>query len=769
MLDWSGFFLYHKYVNRDKLWWEPAIHDTKSVKVEPCGLGLSLIRRWDEIWLKAGIFIGANRVVTSDVDTKTSKKVSCSWRAALMVALFLGLLVSLSDALVITLYEAPRAAMFLRVLEPLAVKIIMIVLLYGVLWFLLLYPLSRVLKLNAEALSVSLGVFIALAYVLSVHNTLAWGSLVQNVRMLVLIGGGFLMALVFSWAAYSATKAISKSKWRVLVVAVCLTVPLLLAETVVALWVNKCLLEPLPARLALLWGKVFTLPVLATNIVYLAGIVVTLALFLCLRRGRAPLKVLQVFAVLIFAGSVLALIFGSGQAMASKANVRTTQPVKRVILIVSDTLRSDALSCYGGQRIETPHIDQFTADGIFFEKAFAPAPWTTPSVASMITGLSPLVHMTTDYKSVLPDALRTLAEYMRDAGYLTQAIGSNPMLARRNFWQGFMGYNFFPKREDLSPCGRVLSWLFPRRFAGTASTSELTRLAIDWLDTNADNDFFLWLYYFDPHAPYEPPAEYLPDKEPAPGMGESFGTVGAHAPVRSGSLKLTGEQREWARTLYDSEVRYVDDNVGLVLDHLKKLNIYDDSLIILTSDHGEEFWEHDSYEHGHTLYNELLSVPLIIKLPAPLLKTTVAQPVSAESVMPTVLQLCGIEYKQDCLSRGSLVPFWSVRSEVNEADPILCTGLLYYEEKEAVIFDGLKYIHSLVTGREEFYDLTDDSGERFNIAHLSAAKLDKASEILTKHYKATGRLKELHSLEKPQEAELDADTRRQLKSLGYVE
>ena len=684
-----------------------------------------------------------------------------------MPALLFGLFISLFDALVMTVYEVPGAAVFLRVLEPLAIKIIMIGLLYGVLWLLLVYSLGRVLKPDWISLKVSLAVFIGLLYVsYEKYSTLTWGSLMQNAHTLLFISGSLLTAFVFSWAAYSVTKVFVKSKRYTFLAAVCLAVPLLLAETIGAVWVNKYLLHTLPSPLALLWSKVFTLPVLATNVVYLIVVIVTLAVFLHFRNGKGPVKVLQVFTLLVFVTSGMVLMLGSDRSLVSKTKVRTGHPVKRVILIVVDTLRADALSCYGGRRINTPHIDQFAAEGILFEKAFAPAPWTTPSMSSVLTGLSPFVHAATDFKSILPDSPLTLAERMYDEGYLTHAIGYNTVLVHRNFRQGFIGYNFFPKRQDLSPCGRVLSRLFPRRFAGTASTRNLTRLAVEWLDSNVDNDFFLWIHYFDPHEPYEPPAEYLPDNKPPPGMGKRFG---AKKSVREGFLKLTGEQREWVRTLYDSEVLYVDENIGTLLDHLKKLNLYDETLIILTGDHGEEFWEHDGYAHGHTLYNELLWVPLLIKLPDSSLKTTIPRTVSIERIMPTVLELCGIKYERNCISYGSLVPVWSTSSEVNDVQPIVCTGLLFYEEKEAVIFDGFKYIHSLFTGREELYDLIDDPAERFNISRLSGTKMGQARQILTEHRKAAMTLKKIYSLEKPQEQELDVDTTRQLKSLGYIE
>ena len=120
------------------------------------------------------------------------------------------------------------------------------------------------------------------------------------------------------------------------------------------------------------------------------------------------------------------------------------------------------------------------------------------------------------------------------------------------------------------------------------------------------------MHYYDPHQPLEPPLEYMGNAKAPAGMGRRFKDK---INVRAGMLKLSAEQREWVRKLYDDEVRYVDENVGRLLGHLRETGQYDDALIIVASDHGEEFWEHDGFEHGHTLYNEVLRVPLMIKLP----------------------------------------------------------------------------------------------------------------------------------------------------------
>lgn len=695
------------------------------------------------------------------VKSNASKKVGYLWRATLIIPLFLGLFISLSDALILILCGVFEQKGFLSILEPLAAKMIIIVALYSILWFVLLYPLVRVFKLDVKVLSVSLAVFFTVMYMLYILLHLLYSrefipdSFLKGARAVLIICSSASIVSFFLWATNFLMKLVFRSKWRALIAVVCLTIPLLLAETIVALWIKRCFS-----------GSFFIAAVIFTA--YIAGIVVTLTMFVRIRDSRAPVRIFQIFALLVFTSSILVSIFGTEKIVISRESVRAGRPVKHVILILVDTLRADALSCYGGQRISTPHIDRLAADGILFKKAFSPGPWTKPSMASVMTGLSPLVHMTNKLNSVLPDVLPTLAEYMRDAGYLTHAIGENPVLTGSGFQQGFIGYNFFPKRIDFSPCGQALRRLFPKKYSQWAPANKLTRLAIDWLKANADNDFFLWIHYYDPHVPYAPPAEYLADKKPAPGMGNYFGPI-ALASIRSGFLALSLEQREWLRTLYDSEVRYVDDNIGLLIDHLKKLKIYNDTLIVLTSDHGEEFWEHGGCEHGHTLYNEVLQVPLIVKLIGSSSKETVAQPVSIGSIAPTVLELCKIKYNSDYMSRGPLVLTRSTHLEADDAEPIVSTGMLYYEEKESVIFDGQKDIRFLVTGLEEFYDLINDPGENVNIAHTAKAKVKKAGEILNECHQTAKKLKRHYSIDKGEEEKMDADMMQELRTLGYID
>jgi arylsulfatase A-like enzyme len=205
------------------------------------------------------------------------------------------------------------------------------------------------------------------------------------------------------------------------------------------------------------------------------------------------------------------------------------------------------------------------------------------------------------------------------------------------------------------------------------------------------------------------------------------------------------------------------------MEALKQLNLYDDSLVLLTSDHGEEFWEHNGFEHGHTLYNEVLWVPLMIKLPMSAARGQVETAVSTLSVTPTVLDLCGIDYDRRHLSAGSLSDLWESSPDGFDEPPIVSTGLLYYENRESVILDGLKYIHFLLSDREELYDLARDAGEQVSILKASPEKAERAREALREHQMAARKLQEYYGIFETEKLELDREAIRILRSIGYVQ
>jgi arylsulfatase A-like enzyme len=445
-------------------------------------------------------------------------------------------------------------------------------------------------------------------------------------------------------------------------------------------------------------------------------------------------------------------------------STRGYRPIDHVILIIVDTLRPDALSCYNPDSGPTPHIDRLAQDGILFTNAFSVAPWTLPSVASIMTGLSPTVHLALRPESRLADTPTTLAECMRDEHYMTAAIGVNIFLKpEHNLSQGFDEYHFYKppigEYAEASAGPEVSRW--SRSEIGTA---ELTGLAVEWLIRNRGNRFFLWIHYFDPHIPYAPPVDFIPGSPGVPEIGESFGKIDE---IRDGRLDPTSLEKEWIRELYHGEVRYIDENVGKIIDTLVRLDLYDSTLIIFMSDHGEEFWEHGGFEHGHSLYNEVLRVPLIIRVPGTAPRGRRIDMVSLRSIMPTVLDLCDIDYEEE-ISSYSLASLWESDPEWSGTRPIVSTGLLYGEGKTSVIMDGMKYIRSDRANREELFHLDIDPGEQRSVAGSSPVEVQKAIEILTAHADRSEIMRNRYRITGEESVEIDAETMEWLKSLGYL-
>lgn len=314
----------------------------------------------------------------------------------------------------------------------------------------------------------------------------------------------------------------------------------------------------------------------------------------------------------------------------------------------------------------------------------------------------------------------------------------------------------------------VINTAFPGRLNNYASTSELTDLAATWIEENRDSDFFLWVHYYDPHIPYTPPREYIAkDAVPDGSIGYAFTDPGK---IRSGNFAPNAAQRKWIKELYDAEVRYVDDNIGRLLDSFKENSLYKSSLIILTSDHGEEFWDHGGYEHGHTLYNELLHVPFILKLPGSHRAQVVDNDVTTQSLMATVLDITKIRKDSGTPTAESLAPLIMDTPALYSGKPLFSTGLLYYENREAVIFDGNKYVESLVTGESELYDLKTDPREQRPLGlSPNRFKTDQAKNILNSHNRDSEAVSKELGVSYTEKAALDKEKTEKLKALNYIQ
>lgn len=434
-----------------------------------------------------------------------------------------------------------------------------------------------------------------------------------------------------------------------------------------------------------------------------------------------------------------------------------------VVLITVDTLRADAVAGVT-PGLPTPSFDRIASSGVVFSNAIAPSPWTFPSLASIVTGLSPMVHQVDGYGDALPDQVATVAGTLAQQGYRTALIGRSPFFRPEyGLRRGFAECQVFPTMWPAQGFTTTLAdRLVPRLDAGT---SALAARACRWLRKQGDAPVFLWLHLYDPHRPYDPPERFQPSGQPAHRIGQTFSRF---EEIRIGTWAPTAEEQQWIRQLYLGEVRLVDEAVGQVVDTLEDLDRFDDALVIVSSDHGEELWEHGGYEHGHTLYQEVISVPLIIRGPGLGIRPgVVADPVTITAIAPTILDLCGVPVNSRNLSAGSLVNSWADPGSWSP-DLVTSRSLLYFSQRETVIDGRYKLIRDIDGDRVEVYDLKADPAERMPGRIPDSAVPESLSNLLDQEEALAIRLRRYHGLEDTGSQIRDPDERKRLEALGYV-
>jgi arylsulfatase A-like enzyme len=455
-----------------------------------------------------------------------------------------------------------------------------------------------------------------------------------------------------------------------------------------------------------------------------------------LRRGAAWVRV----------GIAALLLLASG----SGCTASDEHPA--IVLIVIDTLRWDRLSLSGYDRRTSPQIDRFAADAVVFERAFAPASWTRPSVASLLTGLDARKHGAVHSDEGL-GPVETLAENLARGGYRTQAWITNPFLKGGGFERGF---------------GRFEKLCLGRGFSVTGA--EVTALVM--AEGVVGPATFNWIHFIDPHDPYRPSDETHAELV-RPYAGTARGeTSFVRGTLLSGEFIPSAEDVGYLSDLYDAEIRTVDQAVGRLLDWLRSTGAYDRALVILTSDHGEEFREHGGWLHGLTVYEEQIHVPLLIKPPSSLGAAAGrrGQPVSLLDVMPTVLEIASQPLPEN-LDGRSLVPDLLGRSPPSSrtlfaleplAGPTGPVGTAYTGRS-----DGLKWIEvdGSYPGRPvpafgECYDLRADPGEQRNLADGGPGP---CSELATRvaDWRAAG-------IATGQHLQIDPAEAKRLRAIGYA-
>lgn len=427
-----------------------------------------------------------------------------------------------------------------------------------------------------------------------------------------------------------------------------------------------------------------------------------------------------------------------------------------VVLIVMDTLGAQHMGAYDPSLTTTPNLDELAADGKRFTRAYSSAPWTQPSIASLFTSQMPSNHLVRGLADTLAPEQNTLAEYLSEQGYRTQGFISNLLIKQGfGFGQGFLGYN---ERAEQGHDG--------------ITSERITDAAIRWLDKRSQEPFFLFLHYFDPHALYHEHPDfrqasgYEGPLEPAMGIWET----------RDLRPELTADDVDYLTGLYREEIAFTDHHIGRFLDHLEAKGLDDDTLVIFTSDHGEEFMQHGWIGHTRSLYNELVHIPLIVRYPGVVPPGVTDTPVSLIDVLPTVMELVADQPTSPRWEGQSLLPLLTgapgdfkprpLFAEVTFR-PKLQDGARSEEKtafKTALILGELKVIHDLRTDTYEVYAFGADPGDATNLWGRDPERDAKLRSLLTSWEDAW---RYPIDPEGAFEGDLDPELEQQLNDLGY--
>lgn len=408
-----------------------------------------------------------------------------------------------------------------------------------------------------------------------------------------------------------------------------------------------------------------------------------------------------------------------------------------VMIFVFDAMNPLHLGCYGYPKNTSPVLDSLAAEGIIWEKAFAPAPYTLASTGSLLVGLYPAIHGVLAEGDKLPEQFKTMAEFFRDSGYETGMFIGTPNATKIfGYAQGF--------KHVWSPA-RVID------------ADEIRAHVQTWLKKVQNRPFFSYVHIREPHLPFKPPPEFLRRFRDEPNF---------LVPQFEFSIPPSDEDKSKIRDVYDANIAFGDSELGNIFASLRALGLDQKTIIIVLSDHGEAFWEHQVQGHNLTLYDEMLRIPLIIRFPQEpkLTKISKTNLVANFDIFPTLVDLFPFSRKGIFLSGKSLLPY--LLSETKHPDRILHSQR-YGNHHFALRSSTMKYIRDYERGREEFYDLSTDPSETKNLI--------RSYPILSRYYRAQlektrdkqRRARDSLRIQQPK-AVIDDQTREHLKALGYA-
>lgn len=434
-------------------------------------------------------------------------------------------------------------------------------------------------------------------------------------------------------------------------------------------------------------------------------------------------------------------------------------PPRTVVLVVLDALRADRLSQYGYALPTSPGLDALARTATVFQRAYAPSSYTTASTATILTGQSPLRHRSELQGSKLRPELLTLPELLAARGYVTRGISFNPVISdHTGFSQGFQD---FVEREQGSPFN-----LYPDVSRGLERMRE-------WLAEPVDRTF-LYFQCMNTHGPYLVPESQqavLLGRPPRKGF-RYYGTP--MSDILQGRLErraeVTPDYLQSLNERYDTAVRYTTDRLGEFFAFLRRSGRFDDALIVVTADHGDELFEHGGFSHGYTLHEEVIRVPLIVKLPRQRRAGRVEEPVSVADVYPTIAETVGASYQHVIDGRSLASRVEDVAGPGTGAPrPLALVANFPPRLRAHGIIEGHDKLLAIEASYEgtrkklRLYDLRSDPGERRNLATAQPARTERLFAQLSATIDDTATA-QLPRTEVSETLDVEA-----LRALGYVQ
>jgi len=416
-----------------------------------------------------------------------------------------------------------------------------------------------------------------------------------------------------------------------------------------------------------------------------------------------------------------------------------------IILITIDTLRADHLHCYGYEYETSPNLDRFAAQSTLFEFAYTPIPKTSAAFCSMMTGLHPFIHKCAPNRGTVNPRLTTLAEALTAKGYRTEAVVANANLSKKfKFDQGFSTYvevwNRIATKEESSPF--------------------ITGKLLEFLESSPKQPFFIWANYIEPHTPYLPPAEHIQARPP----GRDIRDVKPRL--------IAGMQREMNQkghfeeghfiALYDGAVHYVDSQIGRVLDRIEKSGLYENSIVIISADHGEDLGERNFYfNHGPLTFNAASRVPLMIRWPGKPPRR-VHRVVSIMDITPTLFQALNIPAPSYPLQGRNLFTDRTQR-RLKLFGQLGTFGMVAGHHHYVEVIPQLQ--RQLGLAPKYIFNILKDPYETQNLAE----EFSNLADSLSKEFKAYfSRHGYMNAKQKTKSPELTEKEKRDLKTLGYL-